>query len=88
MRELLDLLSYELVEFELEAEQPEGWHVVAPGNGSSRGANGRARWESHGAVDEITLVGGPLVVYREAAGAVEALAYLRQKDDALAGKYL
>ena len=34
------------------------------------------------------MVGGPLVVYREAAGAVEALAYLRQKDDALAGKYL
>jgi hypothetical protein len=39
-------------------------------------------------VDEITLVGGPLVVYREAAGAVEALVYLRQKDDALAAKYL
>ena len=77
-----------LVEFELEAAQPEGWHVVAPGNGTSRDAGGRARWDSHGAVDEITLVGGPLVVYREAAGAVEALAYLRQKDDALAGKYL
>jgi len=77
-----------LVEFELEVAEPEGWHVVAPGNGSSRSAGGRARWESHGAVDEITLVGGPLVVYREAAGAVEALVYLRQKDDALAGKYL
>ena len=77
-----------LVEFELEAAAPEGWHLVAAGNGVSRDASGRARWESHGAVDEITLVGGPLVVYREAAGAVEALAYLRQKDDALAGKYL
>ena len=33
-------------------------------------------------------MGGPLVVYRESAGAVEALVYLRQKDDALAGKYL
>ena len=62
--------------------------MVAPGNGTSRDAGGRARWDSHGAVDEITLVGGPLVVYREAAGAVEALAYLRQKDDALASKYL
>jgi hypothetical protein len=81
-------VSRELVEFELAATQPAGWHVVAPGNGRSRDASGRARWESHGAVDEITLVGGPLVVYREAAGAVEALAYLRQKDDALASKYL
>jgi hypothetical protein len=81
-------VSRELVEFELRAAQPDGWHVVAPGNGTSRDPGGRAIWESHGAVDEITLVGGPLVVYREAAGAVEALAYLRQKDDALAGKYL
>lgn len=77
-----------LVEFELAASQPEGWHLVAPGNGRSRDDGGRARWESHGPVDEITLVGGPLVEYREAAGAVEALVYLRQKDDALAAKYL
>ena len=68
--------------------QPDGWHVVAAGNGSSRDAAGRARWESHGAIDEITLVGGPLTQYRDAAGAVEALVYLRQKDDALAAKYL
>jgi uncharacterized iron-regulated protein len=81
-------LGRDLVEFELAASQPEGWHLIAPGNGESRGADGRARWDSHGPVDEITLVGGPLVVYREAAGAVEALAYLRQKDDALAAKYL
>jgi hypothetical protein len=81
-------LSRELVEFELAVSQPEGWHVVAPGNGRSRDDASRARWESHGPVDEITLVGGPLVVYREAAGAVEALVYLRQKDDALAARYL
>ncbi|HEX9189316.1 MAG TPA: hypothetical protein VGB87_19720, partial [Vicinamibacteria bacterium] len=77
-----------LVEYDLEVAQPEGWHVISAGNGTSRGPEGRARWESHGATDEITLVGGPLVVYREAAGAVEALVYLRQKDDALAQKYL
>jgi hypothetical protein len=77
-----------LVEYEVAVAQPEGWHVISAGNGSSRDASGSARWESHGAVDEITLVGGPLVVYREAAGPVEALVYLRQKDDALASKYL
>ncbi len=77
-----------LVEYQLEVSEPRGWHVVSAGNGTSRDAQGVARWDSHGAIDEITLVGGPLVVYRDAAGAVEALVYLRQKDDALASKYL
>ena len=77
-----------LVEYDLEVSQPEGWHVIGAGNGTSRDAKGAARWESHGPVDEITLVGGPLLVYRDSAGAVETLVYLRQKDDALASKYL
>jgi hypothetical protein len=77
-----------LVDYELEVRQPAGWHTIGPGNGASRDAGGLARWDSHGAVDEITLVGGPLVVYHDAAGPVEALVYLRQKDDALAQRYL
>ena len=81
-------VSRDLVEYGLEVLQPEGWHVISAGNGTSSDARGRARWDSHGAVDEITVVGGPLTVYRESAGAVEALVYLRQKDDALAAKYL
>jgi uncharacterized iron-regulated protein len=81
-------LEQGLVEFGLEVAQPEGWHVIAPGNGTSRDGAGRARWDSHGAVDEITVVGGPLTVYREAAGPVQALVYLRARDDALAAKYL
>ncbi len=81
-------LSDGLVEYELAAALPDGWHAIAAGNGTSRDAAGVARWESHGAVDEITLAGGPLTKYREAAGAVEALVYLRAKDDALAAKYL
>ena len=77
-----------LVEYDVEVAEPEGWHVISAGNGTSRDTKGAARWESHGAIDEITLVGGPLLVYRDSAGAVETLVYLRQKDDALAGKYL
>jgi aminopeptidase N len=77
-----------LVEFDLEAPTPEGWHLICPGNGTSRDEEGVARWDSHGPVDEITVVGGPLVVYRDAAGPVETFVYLRQKDDALAGRYL
>ena len=77
-----------LVSFAMEAKAPAGWHLVSQGNGTSRGEDGVARWDSAGPVDEIYLVGGPLHRYREAAGKVEALAFLREKDDALAAKYL
>jgi hypothetical protein len=78
----------ELIEFELAVEQPAGWHVISQGNGTSRGEDGRAVWSSGGPMDEIYLVGGPLIVYRESAGAVEAQVYLHEADDALAAKYL
>ncbi len=64
------------------------WHVISQGSGTSRGDDGRARWSSGGPMDEIYLVGGPVEVYRDQAGAVETLVYLRRSDDALAGKYL
>lgn len=78
----------DLVEYRMTVTQPEGWQVIAAGNGTARGADGIARWDSHGPIDEITVAGGPLTPYRGAAGPVEALVYLRQKDDALAAKYL
>ncbi len=78
----------ELLEFELDVTQPAGWHVISQGNGTSRNEQGHARWESGGAMDEIYLVGGPLQVWRDAAGSVEALVYLHDKDDSVAGKYL
>ena len=81
-------LSGDLIEYDLAVTLPDGWHAISAGNGTSRDAAGVAHWESHGAVDEITVAGGPLAVYRDTAGAVEALVYLRQKDDALAAKYL
>ncbi len=81
-------LGRDLVEYTLAVTEPSGWHVISPGNGTSRGADGRARWDSHGAVDEISVVGGPLTLYRGAPSKVDALVYLRTKDDALAAKYL
>jgi hypothetical protein len=55
----------ELVEFTVEVTQPEGWHVISEGEGTSRGDDGRAIWDSEGPADEIFLTGGPLVVYGE-----------------------
>ena len=77
-----------LLEFRMTVGQPDGWHVISQGEGTSRDETGRARWDSQGPMDEIYLTGGPLRVYRDAAGAVEALVYLRQEDASLAGKYL
>ncbi len=80
--------SNELVSFMLTSNVPDGWHLISQGNGTSRDDEGNSTWDSAGEVDEIYLVGGPLVKYDEAAGAVAAEVYLRAPDDALAQKYL
>jgi aminopeptidase N len=81
-------LGDELVTFEMTVTQPTGWHVISQGSGTSGHSDGPARWTSPDPMDEIYLVGGPLLVYRDRAGDVETLAYLRTKDDGLASKYL
>ena len=77
-----------LVTFRMAAKAPAGWQLVSQGDGTARGADGVARWDSKGPVDEAYLVGGPLQVWRDRAGDVETLAFLHEKDDALAAKYL
>ncbi len=82
-----------MIRFRLEIEAPGDWHVISEGNGTSDAGKGPggtriARWESVSEVDEAHLVGGPLMVSRETAGAVEVLVYLHEQDDALSRKYL
>jgi aminopeptidase N len=81
-------VGQDLLTFEMEVAQPAGWHVISQGSGSSRDDKGSARWTSRDPMDEIYLVGGPLIVFRDRAGAVETLVYLHEKDEALASKYL
>lgn len=88
----------ELVRFELEVEAPADWHIISQGNGNSdadhpdadqSGQSTRtARWESGADLEQVYLVGGPLTVFRDAAGAVETLVYLHDADEPLARKYL
>jgi len=77
-----------LVRFVLDARGPADWHLVSQGAGTSRNEAGAAHWSSPDPMDEIYLVGGQLKVWRENTGAVEALVYLKDADEALARKYL
>lgn len=77
-----------LLTFELQANAPEGWHLVSQGEGTSRDASGTARWSTRQPMEQIYLVGGPLRRYARPAGDVQALAYLRGADPALAERYL
>ena len=78
----------QLLTFDMTVEMPEDWHVISQGNGTARNDAGKAQWSSGGAMDEIYIVGGPLVFYEAAAGAVSAQVFLRQEGEALAAKYL
>jgi hypothetical protein len=78
----------DLLTFEMEVKAPSGWQVISQGSGTSRDERGVARWVSRQPMDEIHLVGGPLIVTRDRAGSVETLVYLHERDAALASKYL
>ena len=83
--------SNDLITFAVEVHSPKGWEVISQGERTKhqKGEGGtEVRWESPEPQEEIYLVGGPLTEYRRAAGGVEALAFLRKPDPALAEKYL
>ena len=82
------LVGRALMTFTLTVAQPATWRVVSEGAGTSRDADGRARWASTDPVDQIHIVGGPLQVTTQAAGAAEAQVYLHDADAALSSKYL
>jgi aminopeptidase N len=82
------LIGRALMTFQLTVAQPPTWRVVSEGAGTSRDADGRARWASTDPVDQVHIVGGPLQMTTQAAGAVEAQVYLHEPDAALSAKYL
>ena len=78
----------ELIEFRLSSNTPDGWHLISQGDGTSRGTQGGAEWDSAGPVDEIYLVGGPLERTADQHGAVTAEVYLHKEDTGLSQRYL
>ncbi|MBS1258421.1 MAG: hypothetical protein MAG551_01480 [Candidatus Scalindua arabica] len=81
----------ELVTFRMDVELPEGWSSISQGarTGSDTGTDSSQDvWEEENPQEEIYLISSEFTEYRQAAGAVNAMVFLRQPDEQLAQKYL
>jgi hypothetical protein len=81
----------EMVTFTLDVQLPLTWEVVSQGERTRHErVNGATymRWESPAVQEDVYLVGGPLTEYRQPAGPVQAMVFLRTPDAPLAQKYL
>jgi len=77
--------------FRLEVSLPAGWKAVSQGARETHRAEpdgNRAVWRSRTPQEEIFLVAGPFTEYDKRAEALQAMAFLREPDEALAARYL
>lgn len=80
-----------LVEFELEVELPATWTALSQGSlihDETVQERRTVRWSCPHPMDDVYLIAAAFHVERRAAGAVEAMTYLRRPDRALADRYL
>ncbi|MHC4183370.1 MAG: M20/M25/M40 family metallo-hydrolase [Planctomycetota bacterium] len=81
----------ELVTFRMDVELPAGWSSVSQGARTEHSAGTDSRhdvWLEEKPQEEIYLISSEFTEYGQAAGAVNAMAFLRQPDEQLAQKYL
>ncbi len=81
----------ELVTFRMDVELQTGWSSVSQGVRESHNIGEDFRrdvWVEDKPQEEIYLISSEFTEYSQAAGAVEAMAFLRQPDQQLAQKYL
>ncbi len=81
----------DLITFALTANLPGEWDAVSQGVRRKHELKDQrriVRWEEENPQDDIYLVAARYTEYTQAAGAVEAMAFLREPDQALAQKYL
>lgn len=77
--------------FRLSVELPPGWGAVSQGERevlASSEEKVRVVWSSRVPQDGIFLVAGRYVEYARDAGRADAMVFLRERDDALAARYL
>ena len=80
-----------MVSFRLDIQVPADWDVVSQGTlvrEQKTATTQNVIWEETQPQDDIYIVAGRYKRYTQSAGAVNALVYLRNADEALAQKYL
>ncbi|KPJ93509.1 MAG: hypothetical protein AMJ53_07145, partial [Gammaproteobacteria bacterium SG8_11] len=83
--------SNNLVNFTMQVSVPKNWSAVSQGQRTSQKQSREKNiitWEEHHPQDDIYLVANQYVEYSQSTGDVQAMVFLREKDDALAQKYL
>lgn len=81
----------EYVTYKLTVRSPMGWRSVSQGKRTGFAEeNGRQvdTWEVDTPTEEIFVIAAEFIEYEYAMGNVKAMAFLREKDDGLANKYL
>ncbi len=77
--------------FKLTVTLPNGWKAVSQGKRTLSETNGGKHideWEESSPQEEVFLIAAKFFEYKSAAGKVNVYAFLREKDDALANRYL
>ena len=81
----------EYVTYRLTVTTPSGWRSVSQGSrvgSEDRDGKHRDTWVVDTPTEEIYVIAAAFTEYEFDAGAVKAMAFLREKDDALANRYL
>jgi len=85
------LFPNQRLSFTLSVELPAGWRAVSQGERSEVVFDdevSRVRWAESAPQEELYLIAARFYEFIKPAGAVEAMAFLREDDPALAQKYL
>jgi hypothetical protein len=80
-----------LQRFSLSVDLPKGWLAVSQGEGPNMRAKAQRvslSWREQHPQDDIYLIAAPFQFYQRQAGDITAQVYLREKDPALAERYL
>jgi hypothetical protein len=87
----LPWFNHDLVTFKLETTIPEPWDVLSQGKRvlhEKKEGSQVTIWDSPEPMDEVYLVAAAFKEYSLKVGKVNVMAFLREKDDSLANKYL
>ncbi len=85
------LVSESYQTFDMRVSTPNSWKIVSQGERTRENETDdsyNVRWKELGPQEEIYLIGDKFTEYNQYTGSVDAMAFLRKPDAALAQRYL